>query len=55
VVTIEAVLRQLLGHIPGDSFEQYADVAAVAARHTKSKKPNAVTEKTDETTPEVVE
>lgn len=55
VVTIEAVLRQLLGHIPGDSFEQYSDVAAVAARHTGPKKPTKATEKTDEITPEVVE
>ena len=54
VVTIEAVLRQLLGHIPGDSFEQYRDITAVAARHTKRQHPTVATEKTDETTPEVV-
>ena len=33
IVTIESVLRQLLGHIPGDDFEQYSDLVAVAARH----------------------
>ena len=55
VVTIEAVLRQLLGHIPGDSFEQYTDASAVAARHTTPKESTKTTEKTDETTPEVVE
>jgi CBS domain containing-hemolysin-like protein len=54
VVTIEAVLRQLLGHIPGDDFEQYTDVAAVAARHAKQPPSAKTPEKTDETTPEVV-
>ncbi len=38
VVTIENVLRQLLGHVPGDDFDQYADMALVAARHTKPEK-----------------
>jgi CBS domain containing-hemolysin-like protein len=54
VVTIEGVLRQLLGHIPGDDFEQYTDIAAVAGRHLKPKSVIKNTEKTDETTPEVV-
>ena len=35
VVTMESVLRQLLGHLPGDEFEQYSDVTAVAARHPR--------------------
>jgi CBS domain containing-hemolysin-like protein len=43
VVTIESVLHQLLGHMPGDDFDQYANLAVVAARHTKivedSKRP----------------
>lgn len=34
IITIETVLKQLLGHIPGDDFDQYADPSAVAARHT---------------------
>jgi CBS domain containing-hemolysin-like protein len=38
VLTIADVLRQLLGHIPGDDFDQYADPTVVAARHTKPKK-----------------
>ena len=46
VITIEAVLRQLLGHIPGDDFEQYSDSVAVAARHprpeTTKKQPHSV-------------
>ena len=35
VVTIESVLRKLLGHLPGDDFEQYSDKAAVAAPHPR--------------------
>ncbi|MGC1176780.1 MAG: CBS domain-containing protein [Candidatus Saccharimonadales bacterium] len=38
IVTIENILRQFLGHVPGDDFDQYADLAAVAARHPKQKK-----------------
>lgn len=41
IVTIESVLRQLLGHLPGDDFEQYTDLAAVAARHPKPEKPKS--------------
>ncbi len=35
IISVENILKQLLGHIPGDDFDEYADVAAVAARHTK--------------------
>jgi CBS domain containing-hemolysin-like protein len=38
VLTIADVLKQLLGHVPGDDFDQYADPAIVAARHTKPQK-----------------
>jgi CBS domain containing-hemolysin-like protein len=38
VLTIEDVLHQLLGHVPGDDFDQYTDIALVAARHTKPAK-----------------
>lgn len=55
VVTVESVLKQLLGHIPGDDFEQYADLPAVAGRHLKAKSAAQAAEKADETTPEVVE
>jgi CBS domain containing-hemolysin-like protein len=33
VLTIENILRQLLGHIPGDDFDQYTSLAEVAKRH----------------------
>lgn len=33
IITIEKVLRQLLGHVPGDEFSEYADIKAVARRH----------------------
>jgi CBS domain containing-hemolysin-like protein len=38
IVTIEGVMRQLMGHIPGDDFDQFSDPAAVAARHPQIKK-----------------
>jgi CBS domain containing-hemolysin-like protein len=38
IITIKNVLRQLLGHVPGDDFDQYTDPAAVATRHSKAKK-----------------
>jgi CBS domain containing-hemolysin-like protein len=37
IITIEAVLRQLLGHVPGEVFEDYTDISAVAARHINNK------------------
>ena len=52
IITIENILHQLLGHVPGDDFDQYADKAAVAKRHTKA----TVTEETPvKTEDEVVE
>jgi CBS domain containing-hemolysin-like protein len=48
VLTIAAALKQLLGHVPGDDFDQYADPAIVAARHTKTPKPEK-SDKADKT------
>jgi hypothetical protein len=48
VISVENILQQLLGHIPGDDFDQYADMVAVAARHSrakKAKKPSETPEK----------
>ena len=39
VITIEAIIQQLLGHVPGNDFDQYADPAAVAARHHHPAEP----------------
>jgi CBS domain containing-hemolysin-like protein len=47
-LTIENVLRQLLGHIPGADFDQYADLALVAARHEKPRKSGKTPVKTDD-------
>lgn len=33
IVTVESILKQLLGHVPGNDFDQYADLQAVASRH----------------------
>jgi CBS domain containing-hemolysin-like protein len=48
ILTIENVLHQLLGHVPGDDFNQYADIEVVAARHPKTKKPKK-SDESDET------
>ncbi|HVX57700.1 MAG TPA: CBS domain-containing protein [Candidatus Saccharimonadales bacterium] len=37
VIRVEDMVRQLVGHIPGDDFDQYADAAAVAARHSAAR------------------
>lgn len=39
VITVQNILEQLLGHIPGDDFDQYANQASVASRHDKPKTP----------------
>lgn len=51
ILSIENVLHQLLGHVPGDDFDQYADPGAVAVRHPKpekSKKSAKTPVKTDD-------
>jgi CBS domain containing-hemolysin-like protein len=48
IITIDNILRQLLGHIPGDDFENYSDISAVATRHIKEKPATKKTEKADE-------
>ena len=42
IISIENVLKQLLGHVPGDDFDQYANPVAVAARHTKRPEPESL-------------
>lgn len=37
IITIEDVLKKLLGHVPGDDFDRYSDPAAVASRHQAPK------------------
>jgi CBS domain containing-hemolysin-like protein len=46
IISVENILQQLLGHIPGEDFDQFADVTAVANRH-----PHARKTKKDEETP----
>jgi Mg2+/Co2+ transporter CorB len=36
IVSIESIIEHLLGHIPGSDFTQYADVSAVARRHSRA-------------------
>jgi CBS domain containing-hemolysin-like protein len=47
IVPVEQALQQLLGHIPGEEFDQYADLQAVAARHKQSKSETSA-DKTDD-------
>jgi CBS domain containing-hemolysin-like protein len=47
VLSMADVLKQLLGHVPGDDFDQYADPAAVAARHAASSKSPEAAEQTE--------
>lgn len=35
IVTVESIIKQLLGHVPGDDFDRYADPSAVAARYPR--------------------
>ncbi len=51
IITVQDILRQLLGHLPGDDFDQYSNISLVAARHPKVTKAK----KTVETPEEVVE
>lgn len=38
MLTVEDILRQLLGHVPGDDFDQYANPELVASRYVKPEK-----------------
>ena len=55
IITIENVLKELLGHMPGDDFDQYSDIVAVAARHAKQPKVIEPDEISDKTPEEVIE
>jgi CBS domain containing-hemolysin-like protein len=47
VISVEHILRELLGHVPGADFTQYADLEAVAARHTHVRKHEPAKTKPD--------
>jgi CBS domain containing-hemolysin-like protein len=55
IITVQSILGQLLGHIPGDDFDQYADLAAVAARHPRSRSSKKNLKNTDDIDAEVIE
>lgn len=55
VITIESVLKQLLGHIPGDHFDQYTDLAAVAGRHPQVETAETTSDAPIKTDEEVLE
>lgn len=41
MISVEDILNQLVGHVPGDDFDQYADPEAVAARHPAVRRRHA--------------
>jgi hypothetical protein len=51
---VQSILQKLLGHIPGDDFDQYTNSVAVAARHTTIEKPDEAAEPPVKTEDEVV-
>lgn len=55
IVTVENVIKHLMGHVPGDDFDQYADPAAVAARHPKHQEEAESEDTPVKTDEEVVE
>lgn len=50
IITVQTMLEELLGHIPGDDFDQYASLSSVAQRHTNPK-----VQKTEADIDEVIE
>lgn len=44
IITVQTMLEELLGHVPGDDFDQYANLTAVASRHDKPKPPKPETD-----------
>jgi putative hemolysin len=55
IVTVQNILQTLLGHIPGDDFDQYSDSVAVASRHTNFQKHQQEDETAVKTEQEVIE
>lgn len=51
IITVQNIIHQLIGHIPGDDFDQYANLQAVASRHPRSRR----SKKPDDPPPEVIE
>ena len=51
IITVQTILMELLGHIPGDDFDQYANLQAIASRHPGGQHPK----KSDDSAHEVIE
>lgn len=54
-ISIEQVIKELLGHIPGDDFALYGNMEAVVARHQKPETIEPKETEPDKTPDEVVE
>lgn len=55
IISIEDIIKQLLGHIPGDDFEQFSNMEAVAGRHHGPKKSEPIEGTPVKTEAEVLE
>lgn len=55
VISVEDMIRQLVGHVPGDEFDQYSDMEAVSARHPAVRRKRGEPETPVKTDEEVVE
>ncbi|MFI5271341.1 MAG: CBS domain-containing protein [Candidatus Saccharimonadales bacterium] len=55
IITIENIIQKLIGHVPGEDFDQYTDLKAVSLRHNKNEKDEPDTEESVKTDDEVVE
>jgi CBS domain containing-hemolysin-like protein len=51
VISAEDIIRQLVGHVPGDEFDQYSDPEAVAARHPAVRRKPGHSAKDEDDTP----
>lgn len=47
VISVQDILKRLVGHLPGDDFDQYSDPAAVAARHPAVRRSSVATTEPD--------
>ncbi|MGH7194765.1 MAG: CBS domain-containing protein, partial [Candidatus Saccharimonadales bacterium] len=52
MISVEDILRQLVGHVPGDDFDQFADPEAVAARHPAVRRRHGGRDEPDANTPD---
>ncbi len=56
IITVQTMIEQLLGHVPGENFDQYTDPSAVVARRrSQREQPEPSVERSVKTDAEVLE